>query len=106
MAPVPGGFESFVADHASELLRAAVLLTGSRHDGEDLLQATLTHVYPCWEMVAPAAAPVAYVRRAVVNRFVSERRAPRSATLPVWDVPDRADGPRSPSPAARLLLPN
>lgn len=84
------GFEPFVRAHASELLRAAVLLAGSRDAGEELLQDTLTHLYPLWTKVAGAEAPVAYVRRVLVNRFLSERRSPRSKTIPVREIPDRA----------------
>ncbi len=86
------GFESFVRAHASELLRAAVLLTGSRDRGEELLQETLTHLYPRWEKVTAADVPVAYARRALVNQFVSERRSPRRNSVSVWEVPERPDG--------------
>lgn len=83
-------FEPFVRAYASELLRAAVLLTGSRDRGEELLQDTLTHLYPRWPKVAGAEAPVAYVRRALVNRFLSERRSPRANMIPVWELPEAA----------------
>jgi len=95
-SPVTGpadDFEAFVRAHATDLLRSAVLLTGSRERGEDLLHDTLAHLYPRWSRVTAADAPVAYVRRAVVNRFISSRRSPSSRDVVVWDVPD-APAPR------------
>lgn len=83
------GFEAFVAGHADALLRFAVLLTGSADRGEELLQDTLAHLYPQWSKVAVADSPLAYVRRAVANRFTSAARSPRSREVPVWDVPER-----------------
>lgn len=88
VSDLPDDFESFVRAHATELLRSAVLLTGHRERGEDLLHDTLAHLYPRWDRVNAADAPVAYVRRALINRFVSNGRSPSSRDLPVWDVPD------------------
>jgi len=81
-------FDSFVRAYATDLLRSAVLLTGSRERGEDLLHDTLTQLFPRWQRVSSADAPLAYVRRALVNRFISDRRSPRSRDIPVWEVPD------------------
>lgn len=86
------GFELFVRTHAVELLRSAVLLTGNLDHGEELLQDSLTHLYPRWDKVAGADAPVAYVRRVLVNRFVSAARSSQRRVVPVWDVPDQAAG--------------
>jgi RNA polymerase sigma-70 factor (sigma-E family) len=84
-------FAPFVRAHGSDLLRAAVLLAGSRERAEDLLQDTLTYLYPRWEKVASADAPEAYVRRALVNRFISERRSPRRNIISVSQLPERSD---------------
>jgi len=96
-------FEAFVRAHATALLQAAVLLTGNRPDAEDLLQATLAHLYPRWARVAATEVPVAYVRRALVNRFISGRRDNR--TVPMWDVPDlRNDADAGDSAAIKELV--
>lgn len=84
-------FEPFVRNRGTELLRMAVLIAGNRDRGEELLQETLTYLYPRWEKVSAADAPLAYVRRALVNRVISERRSPRHNSAPVWDVPERLD---------------
>lgn len=83
------GFETFVRTHSVGLLRSAVLLTGNRDRGEELLQDTLTHLYPRWDKVASAEFPVAYVRRALVNRSVSAGRSSRRHIVMVWDFPDQ-----------------
>jgi RNA polymerase sigma-70 factor (sigma-E family) len=85
-------FERFVRDHTATLFGTAVLLTGDRYLAEELLQETLTRLYPKWASVTRAEAPVAYVRRAVVNRFVSMRRSPQTRAESRWDLPDGWDG--------------
>ncbi len=91
MAAAEVGFEQFVREHASRLLQAAVLLTGNRDRGEELLQDTLTHLYPRWGMVTAADSPIAYVRRTLMNRYVSSSRSPRHRDTLTWDVPERWD---------------
>lgn len=59
------GFEQFVHDSATSLLRSAYLLCGDRSQAEDLLQLTLLRVARRW----PAArrSPDAYARRVLIN---------------------------------------
>lgn len=85
-------FESFVREHSASLIRTAVLVTGNRHAGEELIQDTLTMLYPRWERVVAADAPVAYVRRSAMNRFISQRRKPGARDVAVWELPDGWDG--------------
>jgi RNA polymerase sigma-70 factor (sigma-E family) len=83
-------FAAFVRQHGRSLFGTAYLLTGDGGRAEDLVQDTLTRLYPRWERVTAAEAPLAYVRRAVVNRFVSGQRRPSSREVALADVPDRA----------------
>jgi RNA polymerase sigma-70 factor (sigma-E family) len=85
-------FESFVRTHSANLIRTAVLITGSKHAGEELVQDTLTMLYPQWERVVAADEPLAYVRRSVMNRFISQRRRPGARDVAVWELPDGWDG--------------
>jgi RNA polymerase sigma-70 factor (sigma-E family) len=85
-------FEAFVRANVGSLQRTAVLLTGSRYAAEELLQDTLARLYGSWSDVRRATAPLAYVRRSVVNRFVSRQRSRDSHDLPMWDVPDPPAG--------------
>ena len=90
--PDDAGFESFVREHSASLIRTGVLITGSKHAAEELVQDTLTLLYPRWERVAAADEPLAYVRRSVMNRFISKRRMPGARDLAVWELPDGWDG--------------
>jgi RNA polymerase sigma-70 factor (sigma-E family) len=59
------GLERLVAERGDELLRAAVALTGSRADGEDLLQAAVERVLRNWHRVETD--PEGYLRRTLYN---------------------------------------
>jgi RNA polymerase sigma-70 factor (sigma-E family) len=85
-------FESFVRRNTSALLRTAFLLTGNHHRAEELLQDTLTHLYPRWSQVQAADLPLAYVRRVLANRFVSAGRPKSSREVVLWELPDGWDG--------------
>src|SRR5580765_3705162 len=65
---------SFVRAHATDLMRSAILLTGSRVRAEDLVQETICRLLPQWDRVVRADSSLAYVRRSLVNRFVSQGR--------------------------------
>ncbi|MFC6021175.1 SigE family RNA polymerase sigma factor [Plantactinospora solaniradicis] len=81
-------FDDFVRTRSVTLLRVAYLLTGDRHEAEDLLQEVLEQVYVHWRRVRTV--PEAYARRALINRAASRwrRRARR---------PERALGDLDPS---------
>lgn len=67
-------FEQFVATRWAALFRTAYLLTGHRVDAEDVLQTTLVKAFASWAKVAKAQSAEAYVRRMLVNDFISSRR--------------------------------
>lgn len=85
-------FESFVRANSTSLLRTAFLLAGSQHAAEDLLQETLTSLYPQWGRVRGVESSLAYVRRSLTNRFVSSRRSRASRDVALWELPDGWDG--------------
>lgn len=64
--PDHADLERFLAQHGERLLRIAIALTGSRADGEDLLQAALERLLPRWRTIAADAAAM-YVRRTLYN---------------------------------------
>jgi RNA polymerase sigma-70 factor (sigma-E family) len=86
------GFDEFVRDRSTALLRTAVLLVGGdRGHAEDLLQGVLERVYARWDRID--GPPEAYARRALthaaVNRWRTRRRRPE---LPLLDTdPGAAD---------------
>jgi RNA polymerase sigma-70 factor (sigma-E family) len=65
-------FDEFVRTRSAALGRVAYLLTGHRHDAEDLLQAALARAAVRWERLED---PEAYVRRVLYTQAVSGWRA-------------------------------
>ena len=70
-AEARASFEEFVAARSVSLGRLAYLLTGHRHDAEDLLQTALIKVAMRWSRVEE---PEAYVRRVLYTQAVSRWR--------------------------------
>jgi RNA polymerase sigma-70 factor (sigma-E family) len=62
---VAAELERFLADRADGLMRAAVLLTGSRDAGQDLLQTALERIIRHWRRLD--GDPEAYLRRTLYN---------------------------------------
>jgi RNA polymerase sigma-70 factor (sigma-E family) len=85
-------FERFVRANTTTLFQTSFLLTGNRHEAEELLQDTLTRLFPRWSAVMAADSPVAYVRRCLANRYVSVKRGPAARLRSDWEIPDRWDG--------------
>lgn len=83
-----GTFAAFVRARTQTLLRTAFLLTGNTAAAEELVQDTLVHLYPRWNRVSAADAPLAYVRRSMTNRFLNSRHA-AEREIAVEAVPDR-----------------
>lgn len=95
--PTDADFELFVQGQSTRLLRFAEMLCGDRHHAEDLVQQALMRCYPRWHRLDTD--PLRYVRRTLVNRFLSQSRRrwrgelPRDAVDTDWDrraVPDFA----------------
>ncbi len=63
--PEDGGLERLLDERGQQLMRAAVALTGSRADGEDLLQAALERLVQNWRRVDTD--PEGYLRRTLYN---------------------------------------
>ncbi|WP_308167635.1 SigE family RNA polymerase sigma factor [Catellatospora tritici] len=75
-------FEGFVRARSAALARTAYLLTGDRHQAEDLLQDALARVAERWSAVIRGGDPEPYVRRMLYTRAVDGWRSrQRRATL-------------------------
>lgn len=96
------GYAALVADAAPALLRLAVMLAGTRADGEDLLQSALVRAARHGERIAAMDAPVAYLRRVVVNEHASNGRR-RSRRVPELVVADAIDRPTAAEDDAVVL---
>lgn len=67
-------FEEFAASRLPALLRFAVVLTGDRALAEDVVQEVLIRTHAKWRRISGLEAPEPYVRRMVVNEYLSWRR--------------------------------
>ena len=67
MADPDLGFEEFMAARWTPLYRTAYLLTGNRHEAEDLLQNALARTCVRWGSIRDKGAADAYVRRAMLH---------------------------------------
>jgi RNA polymerase sigma-70 factor (sigma-E family) len=67
-------FVEFVVARQRHWLRMAYLLCNDRQFAEDLVQQSLEKLYVVWPKVAAADSPDAYVRKAIVNVYLSETR--------------------------------
>ncbi|GIG99065.1 SigE family RNA polymerase sigma factor [Plantactinospora mayteni] len=79
-------FNAYVAGGLTRWSRIAYLLTGDRHQAEDLVQVTFERVARHWERVVAGGDPDPYVRRIMHSQHVSLwRRRWRSVDL--WSHP-------------------
>ena len=91
-------FASYVRNRSAALARIAYLLTGDRHQAEDLVQETLLGVTGRWRRIAAGGDPDPYVRRALYHQHVSFWRRARRRPETLGAEADRA----LPDPADRL----
>lgn len=70
-------FDAFVRSTWRTLRQTAYALTGDAEDAEDLLQTVLAGAYARWPRISRTEDPVAYVRRALVNRYIDSWRRRR-----------------------------
>jgi RNA polymerase sigma-70 factor (sigma-E family) len=68
-------FEQFAMARLPSLLRYAVVLTGDRDLAQDVVQEVLARAQIRWRRISEADSPEAYVRRMVLNEYLSWRRS-------------------------------
>src|SRR5215470_11164053 len=72
-------FEDFFRETHAALFRALTLITGNRHEAEDVMQVAFMRVFERWERVALMENPQGFLYRVAMNEFRSRyRRAKRS----------------------------
>ena len=90
-------FGDYVARQRPALMRFATILTGRTWLAEDLVSDVLGRAFERWDRIAPMAEPNAYVRRMIVNEYLSwHRRLARTSpsadvdldTVPITDGAD------------------
>ncbi len=67
-------FDEFAATRLDAVLRFAVVLTNDKGLAEDVVQEVLIRAHQRWAHIGAMEHPEAYVRRMVVNEFLSWRR--------------------------------
>ena len=81
--------EEFIDRNSRLLLRSAWLLTGNWASAEDLVQTSLMQAWLHWDAIK-ADAPDFYVRRVLMNAFLSGQRRRWTREQPMAELPDRA----------------
>jgi RNA polymerase sigma-70 factor (sigma-E family) len=92
----PESFDEYVRNRHSELLRFAHVLSGDPHLAADLVQDALERTGLRWGRLRNQDDPEAYVRRVIVNGFVSNWRRLRREYV-VSDLPEHP-GPATEPP--------
>ncbi len=82
-------FDEYVAARGQALLRFGYVLTGDRHLSEELVQEALARAHRRWSRISSLEHPDAYVRRIVVNDFLSWKRRRASHSTLVADPPEQ-----------------
>jgi RNA polymerase sigma-70 factor (sigma-E family) len=88
-------FEEYAAMRWSACFRSAYLMTGDRGMAEDLVQTALSTCFVAWPRLRAREAADAYVRKAMLNTFLSWRRRSswgRETSTAVLPEPVTADG--------------
>lgn len=88
----PDSFEEFFQAEYTRLLRAMFLMTGDRHEAEEIVQDALVRACERWELVRRAGNRAGYVYRMAVNGYKSKlrrmARGARKALLRPAEEPD------------------
>jgi RNA polymerase sigma-70 factor (sigma-E family) len=98
---VESSFDEFVSTRVPPVLRFAGVLTGDRHLAQDIVQDVLLKVHKRWDTIADLDCPEAYVRRMVVNEYISWRRK-WARIVPTEDIADPRHLLFAPDHAERL----
>ncbi|TDP93789.1 SigE family RNA polymerase sigma factor [Labedaea rhizosphaerae] len=67
-------FDDFVDERLDGLLRYASVLTCDAELAKDVVQEVLLRAQQKWRRIGPMAAPTAYVKRMILNEYLSLRR--------------------------------
>ena len=82
-------FTEYVREQRPALLRFATVLTGQAWLADDVVSDVLGRAFEKWETIGDLDRPHAYVRRMIINEYLSWRRRRRCST-PVADMPETA----------------
>jgi len=84
------GFRDYIGSRLDRLRRTAFLMCGDWHTADDVVSTAVLKVYQDWRRISRMEHLDAYVRRAVVNAWLDERRRPWRRERSVPELPPRA----------------
>jgi RNA polymerase sigma-70 factor (ECF subfamily) len=96
-APSPGpfalsaSFEDFFEMEHRDLFGALCLVTGNRHDAEELMQEAFLRVWERWDIIQGLQNPTGYLYRTAMNAFRMRYRRAKTATRRVMRMASRSD---------------
>jgi RNA polymerase sigma-70 factor (sigma-E family) len=96
-------FEDFMAARWAPLFRTAYLITGDRHQAEELLQAALAKTYVGWDRIRDKKAADSYVRTTMLRTAASTWRKRRREHL-TDRVPEQSAADAAAGTDSRLAL--
>lgn len=76
-------FDEFVSARLAALLRYATVVACDPHLGEDITQEVLVRAHARWSRIGALDAPEQYVKRMVLNEFLSWRRRRAARLVPL-----------------------
>jgi RNA polymerase sigma-70 factor (sigma-E family) len=85
-------FEDFVETDIDSLLRFGQVLCGERQLAQDVVQEVLLRAQMKWPYIGAQARPTAYVRRMIVNEYLSWRRK-WARIIPMAELPVHPSSP-------------
>ena len=74
LAAVERSFEDFFEAEQERLLRLVWMVTGSRHEAEDIVQDAFLRIWERWPEVGSMDSPTGYLHRAAMNIFRNRYR--------------------------------
>ncbi len=78
------GLRGYLSTHLDPLRRTAYLMCGDWHTADDVVATVVLKVYRGWDRISRMENLDAYVRRALVNAWLDERRRPCGANVRCW----------------------
>lgn len=115
----PPSFEAFFEAEHDRLFRALCLITGNRHEAEEVMQDAFLSLWERWDRVGSLEDPVGYLYRTAMNGFrkryrraavalkkalVSARREPDFEAVEARDLVVKALGTLTPRQRACIVL--
>ena len=93
-------FEEFVSARLGALVRYATVVTWDPHLAEDITQNVLVRAQARWSRISALEAPEHYLKRMVVNEFLSWRRRRAARSIPLTGEVLAGLMPPAPDPTA------